>query len=71
MKLSPLAAAVLGLVAGLVCFAFVIVAHLVKLELESAVQLGLIAGGATAMGVGWLGALKTPTTPPAPPGGTP
>lgn len=68
MKPSPLATAILGLAAGVLCFAFVIVAHLVKLELESIVQLGLIGGGATAMGVGWVGALKTPTTPP---GGAP
>ena len=59
--MKPLATAILGIVGGVGCFAFVLVAHRVGLELSSTLQDGLVLGGALSMGVSVYGARQMPT----------
>lgn len=61
MKLSPLATAIMGLIGGVLCFAFVLIAHRVGLQLTELVSDGLVVGGALSMGVSVYGARQMPT----------
>lgn len=61
MKLSPFATAILGVIGGVLCFAFVLIAHRVGLVLSEVVSDSLILGGAFSMGVSVYGARQMPT----------
>jgi hypothetical protein len=61
MKPSPLATAAFGIVTGIICLGFVVVAHHVGLPLSDLTKEGLIVGGMASMGVGAWGARQMPT----------
>lgn len=66
MKPSPVVTLIFGVVGGVLCFAFVLVAHRIGMQLSELVSDGLILGGAVSMGVGVVGARYTPTKGDAP-----
>ena len=63
MKPSPVVTLIFGVISGLMCFAFVLVAHRIGYQLSELVSDGLILGGAMSMGVGVVGARFMPTAP--------
>ena len=60
MKPSPVVTAVSGVASGVVCLAFVVLAHHVELPLSDLTKEALILGGMASMGVGAWGARKMP-----------
>lgn len=60
-RLSPLATAVTGIVAGVICLGFALLAHRAGLPLSELTRDGLILGGMASMGVGAWGARNMPT----------
>ena len=54
---------VAGLVGGVACFGFVLVAKVVGLQLSELAQEGLILGGMASAGVSIYGAKKLPGSP--------
>lgn len=60
-KLSPLAAALVGVLTGVVCLGFAVLAHRVGLDLSDTQKDGLIFGGMGALLGGVWGARLMPT----------
>jgi len=58
--MTPLGKLIAGIVSGVICLGFVLLAHWVGLELEKWLETGLIIGGATSAGVSIWGAKQMP-----------
>lgn len=63
VKSNPVATALIGILTGVVCFAFVLLAKRAGLTLSELQADGLILGGMASMGVGAYGARYVPTAP--------